>query len=699
MLNKIHRYPFLRLVVPLIAGIVFGDYLFNQSYPHLSVVLFSLFFSSILLLILSYRFIVSYRNRWIFGLFTFLCLFFLGGSIISLKLEQTKFDFSHNPQTYLVELTDRPQVKERSVLCKINIIYKIDSISKTQVSKNALLYLSKDSTCLPLSAGDHLLVNTRFAKPKSRNNPEEFDYSRFLHRKGITATAFVDSLHWQSVYKAAKPDARETANRWRDRIVSIYKRLGFEGENLAVLSALTLGYKEGLDSDTREAYSVAGASHILAISGMHIGFLCALLLFIFRLIPDRWFLTRFVRVVLIISILWLFAFLVGLTPSAVRSVCMFSLLLIGSLFHRKQDSLNILFATAFIMLLIDPSWLFEIGFQLSLMAVLSILIWQPIYQRLLPKTNRVGRFIVGILLVSIAAQLGVAPLIILYFSSFSTHFLLTNLLVVPLVSLIIYGSFIMLLVGFLPFVQTAVATCLNLLLNILNGSIHWIEQLPYASLDNLWMHHFEVVLFYILVLLTVFFIYRANSKRLLATLLCLFMLFAVRLSFLYINRPETSIVFYNIRNFPVVHCINSDKSSLIASSDTLLNIANYPPLLKPYWNKIQLETPQLITRNAESSHFIMNNHIIQFYNKRICIVSDDRWNSFSTDTPLVIDYLYICKGYKGELKELLNLFQAKQVVIDSTISSYWQAKFENECKQEGVRFYSLSDKGSARFLL
>ena len=131
----------------------------------------------------------------------------------------------------------------------------------------------------------------------------------------------------------------------RDIVLSKYQQLGFNGENLAVLSALTLGYKDDLEDETRQAYSIAGASHILAISGMHIGFLCMMLMFLFRWIPERWRSTRFIKVVIIISILWAFSFLIGLTPSAVRSVSMFSLLMIGTIFYRKQDSLNILFAT------------------------------------------------------------------------------------------------------------------------------------------------------------------------------------------------------------------------------------------------------------------------------------------------------------------------------------------------------------------
>ena len=699
MLNKIHRYPFLRLVVPLIAGIYFGDYLFNQDLLNLSSLSFSAFLISFLLLIFLHLYVESYKFRWIFGFFTFLSLFFLGSSTIAYRLEQTQYDFSFHNSTYQVVLSERPQIKNRSMLCKVDVISSIDSISRKPINKRALLYLSKDSTSQNLSSGDQLLVNTRFTKAQSRNNPEEFDYNLFLNRKGISATAFADSMRWQIISHAGNHDAREKANRLRDIVLSKYQQLGFNGENLAVLSALTLGYKDDLEDETRQAYSIAGASHILAISGMHIGFLCMMLMFLFRWIPERWRSTRFIKVVIIISILWAFAFLIGLTPSAVRSVSMFSLLMIGTIFYRKQDSLNILFATAFIMLLIYPSWLFEIGFQLSFLAVLSILLCQPIYQKFTPNTNRIGRFIVSILYVSIAAQIGVAPLIIFYFSSFPTHFLLTNLLVIPLVSLIIYASVVMLIFSFIPSLQFIMASLVRVLVDTLNTSIHWIEDLPYSSFNNLSLHQLEVLLLYLFILLTVFFLYRNKANRLLLSLFCLFLFFTTHLVFAYNNRPEPSIIFYNIRNFPVVHCINNDRASWIATADTLLKKDNYPKSLKPYWQKMRLEEPILINSDVKEDNFLMYNQIIQFHQKRICIVSDDRWHRYSTHIPLTIDYLYICKGYKGKLENLLNLFYAKQVIIDSSISNYWKATYEADCKRLGVRFHSLSDKGSARFLL
>ena len=699
MLKHIHRYPFLRFVLPLIVGIVVGDFLFQINIRYLSEIFFVGMIGGLLFCILFYLFVKSYQMRWLFGLATYSFMFFLGGYLMNTRLEQSNYSYPNHNSTFQLIITERPEVKERSVLCQVHIVSQFDSAAHTLINQKALLYLQKDSQSRALNALDELLVNVKFAKPQSRNNPDEFDYARYLKRKGVDASAYADNMHWKKIGESSQLDLREKANRCRDKILAIYKSLGFEGESLAVLSALTVGEKEYLDNDIRESYSIAGASHILAVSGMHIGFICALLLFLFRWMPEKWRWGQLARTLLTIAALWSFAFLVGMTPSAVRSVCMFSFLLVGMLLFRKQESLNVYFATAFLMLLFNPAWLFEIGFQLSFMAVGSILLFKPLFNRLFAKTNRIRRFLAGLLYVSIAAQIGVAPLLILYFSRFSTHFLLTNLLIVPLVSLIIYLAVAMLLLWFIPAVQLFLASLLKTLLNCLNGTVYWVEKLPMSSIDGLWMHSMETFLLYIFILLFLFYCYRRRASQLIVSMICLLLFCLLRLSFIYTNRPETSIVFYNVRNLPIVHCISSDKQSWIISTDSLLTKEKLPNTLTPYWNRLRLESPNVVKTNINYPYLQVNNQLIQFHDKRICMINDNRWQSISSKNPLPVDYLYLCKGYNGNLEELLNLFTTKQVILDSSLSNYWQNVYESECKRLGKCYISLANKGSVTFLL
>ena len=192
---------------------------------------------------------------------------------------------------------------------------------------------------------------------------------------------------------------------------------------------------------------MSGASHVLALSGLHIGFLYMLLLLLLKWLPGNVWGVRLFRAIVIITALWGFAFITGLSPSVVRSVIMFSLLALSVLSGRTGISLNTLALTAFIMLAVHPFWLFDVGFQLSFSAVTAILLIYPRLFRLLPIGNGVLKKVWALMCVSLAAQIGTAPLVLLYFSRFSTHFLLTNLLVIPLVSVIMYSAVILLVVS------------------------------------------------------------------------------------------------------------------------------------------------------------------------------------------------------------------------------------------------------------
>ncbi len=702
IITHIHRYPFARMVLPLIAGIVLGDFLsFNLDNVCLSGFFFILLVLSALLLVWIYRSLVSYAYRWIFGVSTCLSFFFLGAFLITYQLDKTSSSLPQESTVYRALLTETPQQKERSVLCRARLLQSIDSSCQASMAPcEVLLYLQVDSLSRQLSSGDELLIAARFNRPHNRNNPDEYDYVRHLKRKGISATAYIDNAKWTLINRSDKLNMRMQAECLRDKILHRYRLLGFSGDNLSVLSALTLGYKEELSEEIREAYSVAGASHILAISGMHIGIICTMLLLLTCWVPQRKLGLRIARTSLLIALLWAFAFFVGFTSSAVRSVSMFSLLLIGALFGKKQISLNTLLGVAFLMLLVRPVWLFDVGFQLSFMAVGAILLLQPLSKRVLPKSNRIARFVVGLVWVSFAAQVGVMPLILFYFSRLSLLFLFTNLLIVPLIVLIAYGAMIMLLLSaFMP-IQYFVAVMVRWLIEWTNTVVYWIEGVPLSSIDDVSIHTVEVFAIYCFFVVAICFLYKRTGKRLIATLVCLLGFCILRFSLVFSNRPETSVVFYNLQNAPVVHCISADRSSWLISPDKDDEIvAKLSKSMKPYWNRISLKTPALITDGFSSDKLVVVDDFIQYHNKRICVVNNNRWRKMIVETPLPIDYLYICKGYNGCVEELLHLFSPQQIVIDGAVSTYRQNTYEDECSRLNIPFLALSMKGSVRFLI
>lgn len=704
MIPFLHKYPFFRLAVPWMLGIYCGDR-FSDSF---SEPLWG-FLACILWACLSFLFYFSecYSWRWCFGVS--LNLFCLAGGWLSVNLQlktAAETEFPKEEAVYRLRVNDFPEVRERTFLCRVWLKERHDSLGIHPVNKQAILYFQRDSLSSRLQMGEELWVRSRISPPVSARNFDEFDYARYLIRKGISGTGFVASGHWQFSECRKEKEGIATvlyrlAASYRTQIENLYRRLGIEGDELAVLSALTLGDKTDLSESVRESYSVAGVSHVLALSGLHIGLLYALAFFLLCPLLLGGQSGRVLRSLLLILLLWLFAFFTGLSPSVVRSAAMFSIWALADLCGRQSFSLNTLALTAWLMLLVRPVWLFDVGFQLSFAAVLSILLFQPFLNRLCPVRHRAGTYLWGLVSVSVAAQLGTAPLVLFYFSRFSTHFLLTNLLVVPLVTLILYAAVVLLLLTPMSGLQAVAAVGLEKMLRMLNLLVRWVEQLPYASVDGIWLYPLEVAGCYLV--LGAFFCYLCHRRyaRLVTALVLLAAWGAVHSFAVWTDRPRTSIVFYNVRGCPAVHCIESSGHSCIQYADSLSNRQRLRQAAANYWHHCHLYPPAEGSRDSVGQHFFRRQQLICWHGQRICMVTDNRWKQQRTDDGAVcrVDYLYICKGYTGQLAALTRLFLPGCVILDSSLSDYRRNRLKEECQQNHLHFISLSDEGSVRFLL
>ena len=482
-------------------------------------------------------------------------------------------------------------------------------------------------------------------------------------------------------------------------MVSLYQELGFNGDELAVLSALTIGDKTELSDSVRESYSVAGASHILALSGLHIGLLYTMIFFILKPIARRGNIGRCVRSVFLLVLLWTFAFFTGLSPSVVRSVSMFSILTMADMVGREPLSLNTLAVAAWLMLFCNPAWLFDVGFQLSFLAVASILLIQKSIYHLITVKSRIGKYVWGLMSVSIAAQIGTAPLVLFYFSRFSVHFLLTNLVVIPLITIILYAAVVMLLLTPFSWLQIEVAGGVKKLLEGLNFFVRWVERLPCASIDGIWLYQSEVLGIYIVIALLTYYFMNRRYRNLQICLFSILLMGTYHATLYWLDCPQTSLVFYNVRGCPAVHCIKSDGQSWINYMDTLSNEKRLKHMTANYWKRHHLLPPQEITADCRHAELNRQQQIISYHGCRVCVINDNRWRNKSTVSPLYIQYLYLCKGYDGHLEELAQVFSFSYVILDASLSEYRKHLLESECKKSGLRFISLSDEGSVRFLL
>ena len=287
--------------------------------------------------------------------------------------------------------------------------------------------------------------------------------------------------------------SRQRMLRKRDQLAERYLRAGLSDDGFSIVAAMTLGDKSVLSRDLKETYSITGASHVLALSGLHLGIIYWLITLL--TVGRRW---RIVSQVVTILAIWAFAFLTGLSTSIVRSATMLTVYGLMAVGYRQGASVNVLAFTAIVMLVVSPLAVYDVSFQLSFLAVLAILLFHPLFFQLVPlpwlQAHPVVKWLWGMTTLSLAAQIGVAPLIAYYFHRFSVWFLLANFIVIPCAYLILVGGLLLLLTS-LPLMAVALAKVASLM----NGALAALSALPLSSIDGLHPTVVQTVLVYVII--------------------------------------------------------------------------------------------------------------------------------------------------------------------------------------------------------
>lgn len=485
-------HPFLKVLFPLIAGIAVadaGDGFCGVPYWYALVALLL----AIVLLCVSVRLGVWRRGVW-FGVCAFFLFFLLGFTLCSRQWRQVSVGWPQESGVYEGQLLDGVTEKARSYLCPIRLTAQWQGDTCRMMDVNVQLYLPKDSMAGSLYPGCTVRFYGQISSPQ--NFTPDFDYARFLRHRHVTGTLY--TRHWQLV-DTVSSDWKIRALQVRDRLLDYCRRSGVAGEEGAVFSALALGYKEGLDEEVRQQYSISGASHVLALSGLHVGVLCMVVSSVMGLFLSGrggWILRQW----LVVAVVWAFVFVVGFPVSAVRAAVMYSLLVLSGSFDCDGVPLNSLSLTAFCMLVYNPFYLFDVGFQMSFMAVAALFLFLSWVKGLLPRSRHaVVRYVWGVTAVSLVAQVGVAPLILYYFSRFSPYALLVNLWVVPLTYVIVCMAvpFLLLSLFPLPVLQEALGWCIVRVIAWMNAGISWCNRLPGADVGGLSFSVVDLVCSYV----------------------------------------------------------------------------------------------------------------------------------------------------------------------------------------------------------
>ena len=335
-----------------------------------------------------------------------------------------------------------------------------------------LLNIQKDSLRERLIIDDQISVNIEFKKVPPPLNGNQFNYKEYLAKQGIYHQLFIESTEFLQLSNT-KNSLVGISGKFRNKIQKSLLKYNFKRDELAVITALLLGQRQEISKELLTDYASAGAIHILAVSGLHVGIILLILSFLFKPI-EKTKNGTYLKALCIVLLLWMFAFIAGLSASVVRAVTMFTFLAIGQSLQRKKVVEFSLISSMLFLLILKPMFLFDVGFQLSYLAVFGIIWVQPKLVTLYHPRFLIDKKVWQLITVSIAAQVGILPLSIYYFQQFPGLFVLSNLVIIPFLGAILIGGILVIFMSLLNVLPTFLALMYGYVISLMNDFVSWV---------------------------------------------------------------------------------------------------------------------------------------------------------------------------------------------------------------------------------
>lgn len=561
------RAPFTRLLPALVAGILVEHYL----QPSL-IFIFSLLIVAVLsMFLISIQKVATRFSHRVFAGTLWMVMIFLMGMLASHfnNIRNDKAWHGHyftQAEYWEVTIITPPEEKENSIkaLAKVEYGYGINEVFS--VKGKSLLYLSKDSNAASLRQGDILFIRNKFQPIRNTGNPGSFDYRNYMAHQHIFFQAYLSENGWKN--------SGRSSNNWFDNVIlaslnyenNLFEKYLHGEREIALAKALVTGDRSDLDPELVQAYSNAGVVHIMSISGLHLGLIYIFLLQMTKLLP---FFSRnkIARGILILGGIWFFAILTGCSPSVMRSAVMFSCLLIGQLMNRKIPTYNFWSASAFLLLCFDPMLLWNVGFQLSYTAVLGILIAQkPIYHWI-HFDNKLVDYLWQLIAVSLAAQIFTLPICLYYFHQVPLLFIVANIVAIPLSSIGLWLSLLLIMAGWMPYIPIAIGAITSKIFEWLNRFISYLDSFVFTVWNGIHLNLAETFIALLFLAFTTYWFLHKRKAAFKAAIICVFLIVISSVYGTWEIANRQQLIVYNIRATSAIDVISGRKYFGIMDKD------------------------------------------------------------------------------------------------------------------------------------
>ncbi len=663
---------FVKLLFPLSLGIILGYHFQNQQ-------LFRVLFYVLAILIflatsihIYYQKLKGWQFKKTIASLYYLLFFSLG---LYLSLAHTNFlrsdYFAQKKYTYLKGfISSEPQQNNQILRFELSISEGFLNKKSEHCSGKLLIALKLDSLKpMNLSYGDELMILANYLPVEPPYNPAEFDFKAWLAAKNIYHQSFIKQEELVKINQNQGNSLVKYALTLRQKLVDIYRKLIRNDEAFAVASTLILGYRADLSKETLAAYSKTGTIHALSVSGMHVGIIYIMLNWCLSFL-NRKKTGQILKTLIICSLIWYYSLLTGFSPSVLRSAIMITIFIFAKQLNRGNNSYNVLAFTAFILLVFNPFLIWDVGFQLSFLAVFGLVYFQPKIYKWLYFKHKWLDSLWSTTAMSLAAQLATLPFSIYYFHQFPIYFIISNLFILIPMTLLMYSG-----IAILVLKVYFLAPAFEWLINFTNSGLKWISELPYAGISEIWLNRWQLLLLFILIgTLSVGFSYYKRNYLFLGFITWLIL--QSSLSFQKINSTKQSqTIFFSLRKNHAAAFITGNNCILVTDLDP--NDRSFEFFVKPALDQKHIDSITFVKWEEEfkAPNFIKQNHQLISQGKRFLLL-DETFNHQKIVNQPSFDFIWLHNSPKQKIELLKKEINFKALIIDANNKDYLISKFE-----------------------
>ncbi|MGB0891499.1 MAG: ComEC/Rec2 family competence protein [Flavobacteriaceae bacterium] len=663
-MKKLLLYHPLHFLVFLIVGIVIQFYtnLWTFGFLNLGITI-----TVLLLNLIAFKVL---KKALLFSFTSFLLWFFVGVSSVFIQTESNYKNYytKHNKEssTYLVKIYE--VLKPGNYYHKYKI--KVLQTDSVKTRGKLLLNLQKDSLKAILTVDDVIVLKPELKELIPPLNPHQFNYKDYLAKQGIHQQVFINNKQFQKINNSTVSLFGLSA-KFRNKIQQSLLKYNFSKNEFGVINALLLGQRQDISKELINNYAKAGAIHILAVSGLHIGIILLILSAIFKPL-ERVKNGKFLKLFLIVLLLWMYAFIAGLSASVVRAVTMFTFVAVGSVSNRKNNVYFSLITSMFFLLLVNPMFLFDVGFQLSYLAVFGIVWVQPKLYNLCKPKFLIFDKLWQLFTVSIAAQVGILPVSLYYFHQFPSLFILSNLVIIPFLGVILMCGILIIVLSIFKLLPQFLADTYEYIIYSMNKFVSWIANQEDFLFKELSVSFLLMFALYFLVFSGVYFLTKRKNKPL---LLFLVSVITIQSVFMFEKYQRDSV-----NELVVFH--KSRTSILAERKGNMLSVFHEMDSVKIRKQKLLISY-----KLGENVGLKFSSHFYNMYqtknNKLLVIDSLGIYQNLKLNQPIVL----LRHSPKINLKRLIKELKPKQVIADGSNYKSYVNRWEVTCEKEKTPFH------------